>query len=269
MFTPVPEQLDTVVLQGVDIVASIKSDGDDNRSAYSSTKIGRVQIEERHLQTMKELSSIAPNFYQPDYGSRMTSSIYVRGFGSRIDQPVVGLNVDEIPVLNKNNYDFDFFDIQSVQIIRGAQSTLYGRNTAGGTMNITTMSPLTFQGKRLMLGYANGNALRLKASHYEALNERFGWSASVNYAHSDGFFKNKELGDYCDGGDNVTARLRMQYISSGHLSLDNILTISYVDEGGYAYRAYDASDGTLAPVAYNDPCSYRRLNVSDGFVVKR
>lgn len=269
MFTPVPEQLDTVVLQGVDIVASIKSDGDDNRSAYSSTKIERVQIEERHLQTMKELSSIAPNFYQPDYGSRMTSSIYVRGFGSRIDQPVVGLNVDEIPVLNKNNYDFDFFDIQSVQIIRGAQSTLYGRNTAGGTMNITTMSPLTFQGKRLMLGYANGNALRLKASHYEALNERFGWSASVNYAHSDGFFKNKELGDYCDGGDNVTARLRMQYISSGHLSLDNILTISYVDEGGYAYRAYDASDGTLAPVAYNDPCSYRRLNVSDGFVVKR
>ena len=138
---PLYERLDTVVLQGVDIVASIKIDEEQN-GEYSSTTIGRVDIENRHISSLKEITGFAPNFYNPDYGSRMTSSIYVRGFGSRIDQPVVGLSVDEMPLMNKNSYDFDFFDISKVQLMRGAQSTLYGRNTAGGAINIYTLSPL-------------------------------------------------------------------------------------------------------------------------------
>ena len=42
-----------------------------------------------------------PNFYIPDYGSRMTSSIYMRGQGTRIDQPVVGMNIDNVPIMTK------------------------------------------------------------------------------------------------------------------------------------------------------------------------
>ena len=78
---------------------------------------------------------------------------------------------------------------------------------------------------------------------------------------------NKELGVPCDGGDNVAMRLRAQWLPSDHWSLDNTFTMGYTDEGGWAYRQY--TGGVLAPVAYNDPCSYRRFNISDGFVVKR
>ena len=90
---PFFERPDTVVLQGVDIVASIKVD-EEQGGEYSSTTINRVDIENRHIVSLKELTALAPNYYKPDYGSRMTSSIYVRGFGSRIDQPVVALSVD-------------------------------------------------------------------------------------------------------------------------------------------------------------------------------
>ena len=55
----------------------------------------------------------------------MTSTIYVRGIGARIDQPVVGMNVDNISIINKDNYDFDIPDIESIEIVRGPQSTLY------------------------------------------------------------------------------------------------------------------------------------------------
>ena len=40
----------------------------------------------------------------------MTSSIYVRGLGARIDQPVIGLNIDNVPVLNKDNFDTELAD---------------------------------------------------------------------------------------------------------------------------------------------------------------
>ena len=121
---PSAEQADSVMLQSVDIVSSVKLGGSGSDNTSQVTTLDSHQLEHRHLYSVKELSSIAPNFYQPDYGSRMTSSIYVRGFGSRIDQPVVGMNIDEMPVMNKNCYDFDFFDIDRVQVLRGAQGFL-------------------------------------------------------------------------------------------------------------------------------------------------
>ena len=78
-----PERVDSVTLPEVDIVASIKMPGSDEKGAYSATTIGRAALENRHINSVKELTSTVPNFYQPDYGSRMTSSVYVRGFGSR------------------------------------------------------------------------------------------------------------------------------------------------------------------------------------------
>ena len=165
LFAIEPLPADTVMLTGVDIVSSVKMSDDSSKQPYSITTIRRNEIEGRHFNSVKEMSAVVPNFFQPAYGSSMTSSIYVRGFGSRIDQPVVGMNVDNVPLMNKNNYDFDLFDIDNVQVIRGAQSMLYGRNTMGGAINVTTLSPLNFQGKRLMLEYGTGNSVRVKAAH--------------------------------------------------------------------------------------------------------
>jgi outer membrane cobalamin receptor len=199
----------------------------------------------------------------------MTSSVYVRGFGSRIDQPVIGMNIDGAPVMNKNNYDFELFDVAKIEIIRGAQSTLYGRNTAAGTINIQTLSPLNFQGKRFAVEYGTANTVRVKASHYAAPTDCFGWSASVHYNHTDGFYKNAYNGRNCDGGDNFSTRLRAQYKWGDGWSADNSFTLGYTDEGGYAYRYYDKENSKLWPVNYNDACSYRRFNVTDALTVKR
>ena len=260
------EPIDSV-LPSVEIVSSVKM-ADDEAAMYSSTSLRRAELENRHLTSVKELSALAPNFFQPDYGSRMTSSMYVRGFGSRIDQPVVGMNVDGVPVMNKNSYDFEFFDIDRVQVLRGAQSALYGRNTSGGAINVYTLSPLNYQGKRLSLEYGTANDIRLKASHYAKHGGSFGWSVGVAYNHSDGYFKNSELGKNCDGGDNAALRFRLQWLPSENLSIDNTASLGYVDEGGWAYGAYNTETKEVAPVAYNDECSYKRFEISEGLVVK-
>ena len=265
---PLVENIDSVLLQAVDIVSSVKLSSDDAAASYSATSLRRVDIENRHLNSVKEFSSLVPNFYQPDYGSRMTSSIYVRGFGSRMDQPVVGMNIDGVPVLNKNSYDFELFDIDRVQVVRGAQSTLFGRNTSGGAINVYTMSPLYFQGKRFTLEYGNANTVRVKASHYGKVGDDFGWSVGLYYNHCDGFFANKETGNNCDGGDNGALRFRAVWRPVYGFTIDNIFTAGYTAEGGWAYRNYDYSIGKLAPVAYNYDCSYKRFTISDGIVMK-
>lgn len=66
-------------------VTSIKQSPDIRLQPTSSTVLGQSRIERLNIRTLKGVSEIAPNFYMPDYGSRMTSSIYVRGIGARMD----------------------------------------------------------------------------------------------------------------------------------------------------------------------------------------
>lgn len=250
----------------VEITASLKSEARDSRTT-SQTTITMSQIEERGIGSIKELSIIAPNFYQPDYGSSITSSIYVRGFGSRIDQPVLGLTIDDVAVMNKNSYDFELFDIRRIELLRGPQGTLYGRNTSGGVMNITTLSPFDWQGFRAMAEIMSNYSYRASVAYYARPTSRLGISLSVAGSHDEGFFTNSYTGDNCDAGSNIGARLRIQYLDSERLTIDNSLTVGYTNEGGYAYHLYDPASDYYHPIAYNDPAAYKRFTLSDGFVL--
>ena len=269
LFATKSEPADTSkLLRSIDVVAPIKQAENARVLPVSSTSLGIFSLEEMRINSVMDISAISPNFYQPDYGSKMTSSIYVRGFGSRIDQPVLGLNVDDLPCLNKNNYNFDFYDIRKVELLRGPQSTLYGRNTIGGVMNIYTLSPMVYQGLRLTAEYASANSVRAKASFYKKVSRKFGYSAGVFYAHTDGFFQNEFRNEKCDRGDDAGTRIRLSWHPTKKVSVENIASVGYTNEGGYAYSRFNNETNTLTPVSYNDPCQYKRLNVSEGVVVK-
>ena len=129
--------LDT--LQGAVHVSSAKQvlPVEDIPSAVSVMEAG--EIENRGVGSIKDFTDVMPNLYIPDYGSSMTSSVYLRGFGSRMDNPVMGLYVDDVPIMNKNAYDFDFYDISEAVLLRGPQSTLYGRNSTSGVLLLNTL----------------------------------------------------------------------------------------------------------------------------------
>lgn len=265
-----PEPVDTLQnIEQVTVVApAAKQTFSLRRQPISSTVLSPAAIERERVLSVKDLSAVVPNFYQPDYGSRMTSSIYVRGFGARIDQPVVGVNVDEIPYLNKNSYDFDLFDIARIEVLRGPQGTLYGRNTIGGQLNIYTLSPLGYSGVRASAEYGTGNTVRAKASYYGRVSDNFGISVGGFYTRTDGFFDNAYDGSDCDRGHSAGGRVRMVWQGADGWSIDNVASVGSSLEGGYAYCLYDEESGTVSPVNYNGPNSYERVNVTDGFVVK-
>ena len=83
----------------------------------------------------KSLSGVVPGLDIPDYGASLTSTIYVRGFGSRMENPVIGLYVDDIPVLDKNAYSFDYDAVRSAIFLEGPQGTMYGRNSMCGVLS--------------------------------------------------------------------------------------------------------------------------------------
>lgn len=243
-------------------VSSIKQTSDLNKSPASLTVLNSKHVERLGVDAIKNVSAIAPNFYIPDYGSRMTSSIYVRGIGARIDQPVVGLNVDNVPFLNKDNYDFDLNDVDRIEVLRGPQSTLYGRNTMGGLINIYTLSPFKFQGVRFMGEYGNGNSVKTALSYYSKLNSRLAMSIGVNMTSTDGFYDNAFTGADVGTERQGSVRWKTKWYPSSVVAIENVATVQHSRQSGYPYKMVDSSE-----IGYNDTCFYRRLSVMDGLTV--
>ena len=83
-------------------------------------------------------------------GAKLTSAIYIRGIGARSSGQSVGLYVDNVPYLDKSTFDFELTDIQRIEVLRGPQGTLYGRNAMGGIVNIYTISPVRLPRKETL-----------------------------------------------------------------------------------------------------------------------
>ena len=252
------------VIQVEDIqVTAIKQGLNLRNQPVTASVIGRTDLERRHVAALKEVSQVVPNFHTPDYGSRMTSSIYIRGLGARIDQPVMGLNIDNIPYLNKDAYDFDLTDIERIEVLRGPQSTLFGRNTMGGVINVYTLSPFTFEGVRLGMEYGSGNTQKYRISTYYKTSERVGFSVGAYYSKTDGFFKNLYTGEKCDWERSGGGRFKGKYRNLHGLRIDNTFSFVKLEQGGYPYAYAETGQ-----IAYNDPSDYRRTNFNDGLTIR-
>ena len=228
----------------------------------ATTRIGAGMIRRYGITGLKDVSEMAPNFYIPDYGSRMTSSIYVRGLGARMDQPIIGLSVDNVPILNKDAYDFDVADIESIEVLRGAQSLLNGRNTMGGQVNIRTLSPWSFTGWRAMASYGRNNDTRASIGWYHKFSEKWGSALSALYSMNDGYYSNEYNGQKTGSDRNGAVRWKLAWRPRSWSSVTNIASFSHGRQSGYPYESLSSGK-----IAYNDTCFYKRTTFADGLTV--
>ena len=227
------------------------------------------ELEARLIDSPKKLSAIVPNLHIPDYGSAMTSSIYLRGFGSRMENPVLGLYIDDVPVLNKNAYDMDMLDIRRADLFRGPQGTLYGRNSMCGVLSLSTLSPSSYDGIRAGLQYGSANTVSARASIYKTTENGLAIGAGVGFKHSDGYYTNSFNGEKCDPSDGISLRLKLQKQIRKDLHFENIFSAGVLTQGGWPYRLYIPETQRLSEVSYNDLCAYRRLNLTEAVKIRK
>lgn len=229
----------------------------------SSSQINSRQLRLSTVSNMKDLALTIPNMFMPDYGTKLTSPIYIRGIGSRINSPSIGLYVDGIPYFEKSSFSFDFSDISSIEVLRGPQGTLYGRNTMGGIINVTTKSPFTHEETSISITGANKGQAKASISDYRKISEHFGYGIVGYYQHNDGFFYNETLSDFSDRLNSGGGRIKLSYKKDRH-EFNIVSNIEYSDQSGYPYMLLDTKTMVASPVSYNRESLYRRLLSSNG-----
>ena len=260
----IPEDTTKVIdIEEVVVIASPKETSKLRQLPSSVSLISQKDMQANHITSLKSASSIVPNFFMPDYGSRLTSAMYIRGIGSRINTPAVGMYVDNIPYLDKSAFDFNFYDIERIDILRGPQGTLYGRNTMGGLVKVHTRSPFSYQGTDVKLSYGSGNNHRSASlTHYHRISNRFAFSAGGYYEGADGFFTNSFLNKKVDDMQAGGGRIRAIWFASDDWKFDFNVNYDYTDEGGYPY--YNKEN----QIAYNRESTYRRGLLNTGLNIE-
>ena len=272
------DSLRTVQMDEVVIVATPKETRALRELPIASTRLTQSQMRSKQVTGIKSLTSLVPNLFIPDYGSRLTTAVYIRGIGSRINTPAVGLYVDNIPYIDKSAFDFNYSDIEQIEVLRGPQSLLYGRNTMGGLIKVQTKSPFTYQGTDIRLGAATYGDYNASLTHYHRISSRFAFSAGGFYEHGGGFFRNSyKGGERMDRSDAGGGRLHALFLPMDNLKLDLNVNYEYSDQGGYPYyymRAVSPEDEQaglsdyVGRIAYNDPSGYRRGLLNSGLNIE-
>lgn len=269
------DTIKVIDVEEIVIIASPKENRKLRELPTASTLLSQKDMQANQVSGLKGLSALVPNIFIPDYGSKLTSAIYIRGIGSRINTPSIGLYVDNIPYINQSAFDFNYSDIERIDVLRGPQGTLYGRNTMGGLIRVYTKSPFTYQGTDIRLGAATYGNYNASLTHYHRLSDQLAFSAGGFYEYANGFFKNSALNN--KRIDRINAgggRIRSIYLPTDNLKLDFNVNYEYSDQGGYPYfytgkvnlkeGEEDPRKDKMGLVSYNDESNYYRslLNAS-------
>jgi len=197
--------------------------------------------------------------------------------GSRMGNSAIGMYVDDVPYIDKTSFDFNLFDISRIEVLRGPQGTLYGRNSMGGLINIYTLSPWNYQGTRFKLSTGSHGLMSAQASHYAKLNEKIAFSVGANYSASGGFYKNMNPDynpnfspvagkifpkhydkDAVGAMESTSMRANVGWKPSTALSFNYIGSYEYAKQNGYAYGRYNYETNLPDTIDYNSLALYTR-----------
>lgn len=245
----------------------VVTDFKQNKRNLTSTAVSTINVQQLHNQqivNLKELTAVMPNFYMPDYGSYANTPVYIRGIGTKSKGSAVGFYVDGVPHFESSAFNIDLSDIATVNVFRGPQGTLYGRNTIAGIINVYTHNPLDYQRTRIKVGYGRYNDFIAQASNYAKISEKFGISTAASYHHNDGMFTNHFLNEKADKLNEGEGRVGFYWRPTTNWLLHLNSTLTYSEQNGYPYAPYDIVKDELLPISYNRNSTYRRLISSTG-----
>lgn len=246
------------------VIQSFKHTDKTRTLPIAASMINKQSLQNQNVLGIKDISSFIPNLFMPDYGSKLTSPVYIRGIGSRINAPSVGLYVDGIPYFEKSAFDFDLNEIDYIEVLRGPQGTLYGRNTMGGLINVFTKSPLRYKETFVSTTLSSYSNFNHTLANYGKINDKLGYAISGNFNHSGGYFTNQYTGRKADVLDAGSGRIRLEWAARPDLLLKLTHTFDYSDQGGYPYAVLDQETNKIGDVNYDKFSSYKRTMSSTG-----
>lgn len=201
------------------------------------TALDGQRLEALGVQDVQEIARFAPNVVMDNFGGFTNSAVvFIRGVGGGAQNPAdvqggVGIYMDGVYMPRAAGGFLSTIDVERVEVLRGPQGTLFGKNTTGGAVNYISKKP----------GPQNESTWTLRAGNYDRIDVR----GTINtpliedklfarftglYEYRDGFMRELNTGDGYGNRNRISARAAFRYLPTDQLTLDFAGTLSDQDE---------------------------------------
>ena len=201
------------------------------------TVLSDVTIEDASIESTKDVWRYVPNMATTSTGSRSHwSRIKMRGItNAAFGDPAVALYIDDVSYAGLYAFDSPLFDIERIEVLKGPQGTLYGKNTEGGAINIITKSPGNEFEAKVGAEIGNYDKRRINASVSAPLVEnKLSFRLSALKSVRDGYIENLFNGEDIDNQETTAANARLLFTPGNNLSFDlKFRTYEFDDDGGF------------------------------------
>lgn len=208
------------------------------------TAVGSEALDALGVQSLNDLSAFAPNLTIVN-GSGQTNgaSIYIRGIGQRDSlqtfEQGVGLYVDGVYYSRMQASLARLFDVERIEVLRGPQGSLYGKNTVGGAVNIITRSPFSKEGGQIEITYGSYDQ-KIAAGYISApLSDAVSVSIAAQYSKRDGFFQDPSTGEEYNDDNVFVGRFKLGFKPSDTFELTLSADLMEIDIALAAGRQED------------------------------
>lgn len=204
------------------------------------TAFSAQDIADAGIESTADFIALTPNVSFDDSFTVGNSFVAIRGVTqiNNADSPVA-IVVDGVPQNNQKQFKMDLYDIERIEVLKGPQGALYGRNAIGGAVNIVTAAPGNeFEGF-VTVGAGNGGSTKIQASFSGPIaDDRLLFRLSGSYKDFDGLVDNTFLGTEVDFVESIDFRGKLLFNVTDALTLDFRLATSTLEGGAIHDSAF-------------------------------
>lgn len=259
------------------VVTARKREESIQETPVAVTALSGESLRDRGILAVEELSKSVPSL---QINNSTSPQIFIRGIGQRAPfarfDPSVSVYLDGIFIPRPDGQLLDTIDVSSVQVLRGPQGTLFGKNNTGGALVFTLKKPGEDADSYVEASVGNYNEQRIQAAFDVPVSDDFYTRFSFNSRRRDGFLKDA-TGRENQSIDRLSAILQSRWIASDALTVDGFAFIGKIRENFPSYHCRITNEDALFvnglgilwpgdtdpnnPSAYVDNCNANRRSV--------
>src|SRR5688572_25817979 len=211
-------------------------------------------IQAAGIERPQDFIALTPNMSVVQTQNQGTSFVTVRGISqARNSEPSVAVLIDGVQMANPSMFNQELFDIESIQVLKGPQGAVYGRNAIGGAIIINTKRPSDVLEGNVALGTDSGPGIKVRGGVSGPISDTLKYRATGSFFDTKGYIRNVFLDEDTDPFRDLSGRLRLLWEPSNELSADVRVYGSGVRTQALYFNITEDVNDTSLPVRVNNP----------------
>ena len=252
---PVTVFAQTSALEEV-VVTARKRDESFEKIPVSVDVFTERDIESAGITTPADFIALTPNVTLVQTQNSGNSFINIRGISqARNSEMSAAVLVDGVLMTNPAQFNQQLYDIEQIEVLRGPQGALYGRNAIGGAITIRTRQPSDHYEGKVIAGYDSGPGYKVQGTFSGPVpgSDTLKFRAAMSYTDTDGYLDNKFLNQEADPYRDVSGRAKLLWQPNERFTADLQFSISQVDTQALYFQIGADVNDTSIPIRVNNP----------------